>query len=159
MLRVGILSDTHLSRVSEDLRRTLSTVLRGSDMLIHAGDITSIEVHDYLAGWNLVAVRGNMDDFEVRSLLPDKRIEEIEGKRIGIMHGRGGPYGLEDLVRGEFADVDLIVFGHSHIPLHTIKEGTILFNPGSFRGGRGYSGTVGLLEIGETMKLTHLGTV
>jgi uncharacterized protein len=156
MVRIGILSDTHLTLVSEDLRRVMKTLFRDVDMLLHAGDITSIGVYEYLSNWNLIAVRGNMDDYDVGTFLPDKRVEEIEGKRIGIMHGRGSPYGLEDLVLGEFRDVDLVVFGHSHVPLSVTREGTLLFNPGSFRGTRGASGTVGLLEIDHAIRLTHI---
>lgn len=158
MIRIGVLSDTHLIRVNDNLRRTMETLFIRVDMLIHAGDMVSREVYDYLSTWNLIAVRGNMDDYEVREILPDTRIEEIEGKRIGIMHGRGGPAGIEELVLSEFTDVDLVIFGHSHIPLHTMRGGRILFNPGSFGPSRGYAGTVGLLEISHTIRLSHLGT-
>jgi putative phosphoesterase len=156
MTRIGILSDTHLTLVSEELRRTMTTLFRHVDMVLHAGDITSIGVYEFLSNWNLIAVRGNMDDYEVRALLPEKRVEEIGGKRIGIMHGRGSSHGLEDLVRGEFRDVDLVVFGHSHAPLNVMKEDTLLFNPGSFRGTPSLPGTVGILEIDRTIRLAHL---
>jgi len=156
MTRTGILSDTHLTKVGEDFKRILRTLFHGVDMIIHAGDMTSMEVYDYLSNWRLRAVRGNMDEFNLTALLPDKRIEEIEGKRIGIMHGRGSPYGIEDLVLNEFTEVDVIIFGHSHIPLNTVKKGTFLFNPGSFKGTYGHPGTVGIMEIDGGIKARHL---
>ncbi|MBA4391557.1 MAG: hypothetical protein C0399_11570, partial [Syntrophus sp. (in: bacteria)] len=76
-------------------------------MIFHAGDMTAIEVYDYLSGWKLKSVQGNMDEFNIKSILPDKRVEVIEGKRIGIMHGRGSPNGIENLVLKEFQDVDV----------------------------------------------------
>lgn len=156
MIRVGVLSDTHMTAVSSDFRKIMKTIFRDVDMLFHAGDMTSEEVFDYLSNWDLRAVRGNMDDFKLKTLLPDKRIEEIEGVRIGIMHGRGSPNGIEDLVLGEFQDVDLIVFGHSHVPLNVVRRGTRLFNPGSLRGSYSYPGSAGIIEIDSGIRLKHL---
>jgi len=156
MIRLGVLSDTHLASVNNDFKRIVKSAFRDVDMIIHAGDMTSVEVLDYLSGWDLRAVRGNMDDFKLKTLLPDKRIEEIEGVRIGIMHGRGGPEGIEEVVLSEFEGVDLIVFGHSHVPLNSAKKGVRLFNPGSPRGGYSHPGSVGIIEIGEGISLRHL---
>ncbi len=157
MKRVGILSDTHFAIPTDTFIRHMERVFRGIDMIIHAGDITSKAMFDYLNSWDLRAVRGNMDEFNIKSFLPDKRIEEIEGKRIGIIHGRGGPQGIEDLVMGEFENVDAVVFGHSHVPLNTQREGVMLFNPGSFGGRYMHPGSMGILEIdcGE-MRFSHI---
>lgn len=156
MTRIGILSDTHMTKVDEDFKRIIKNLFHGVDMIIHAGDMTSTAVYDYLSNWKLKAVTGNMDDFSLAAQLPDKRVEEVEGKRIGIMHGRGGPYGIEGLVLKEFAGVDVIVFGHSHIPLYTVKEGIILFNPGSFKSSYGHPGTVGIMEINDGISAKHV---
>jgi len=156
MIRLGVLSDTHLASVNNDFKRIVKSAFRDVDMILHAGDMTSAEVLDYLSNWDIRAVRGNMDDFKLKALLPDKRIEEIEGVRIGIMHGRGGPEGIEELVLSEFEEVDLIVFGHSHVPLNSAKKGVRLFNPGSPRGGYSRPGSVGIIEIGEGISLRHL---
>ena len=156
MIRIGILSDTHLTVVSPGLRNLLDTVFRDVDAILHAGDMTSMEVYDYLARFDLRAVRGNMDDFDLKAILPETRIEEWEGKKVGIIHGRGGPYGIEDLVLREFHGVDVVVFGHSHVPLNTAREGTLLFNPGSFRGSSRHPGSVGVMEIDETIRLRHV---
>jgi uncharacterized protein len=156
MIRIGVLSDTHITAVNSDFRRIMRTVFHDVDVIFHAGDITSTEVFDYLSDWNLKAVSGNMDDFKLKAVLPDKRVEEIEGIRIGIMHGRGSPEGIEDLVLAEFEDVDLLVFGHSHAPLNTVRKGIRLFNPGSLRGRYSYPGSVGIIEIDGGIRLKHL---
>jgi uncharacterized protein len=156
MIRIGVLSDTHLYSVTEEFVAALQGALDGVDLLFHAGDITSKVVYEYLCNWNLKAVAGNMDDFDLASLLPQRRIEEVMGVRIGIIHGRGGPQGIEDVVSAEFPDVDVIVYGHSHIPLQSKRGKRILFNPGAYRGFYGQRGTVGLMEIGDGISFRHI---
>lgn len=156
MPKIGVLSDTHLNRVTQEFAEMLKKAFLGIDILLHAGDITSREVYDYLCNWELKAVRGNMDDFDLVEILPEKRVEEVMGRRIGIMHGRGNPHGIEDRVYGEFANVDVIIFGHSHVPLHEKKGSTILFNPGAYRASYGQRGTVGLVEIDKSITFRHI---
>jgi uncharacterized protein len=156
MLKIGVISDTHLDRVPDEFKDIMKRVFHDVDMIIHSGDMTSRAVYDYLSNWGLKAVRGNMDDFDLRDILPEKRVEEIGGKRIGIIHGRGSPYGLSNFVFKEFQDVDIIIFGHSHVPFH-MKTGNVeMFNPGSFKGFSGQAGTVGLIEIGEEVSFKHI---
>lgn len=152
MKKIGVLSDTHLSRPTDDFKATISKVFSGVDLIIHAGDMTGLSVHDFLSNWDLRAVAGNMDDFDLRAVVPEKRIEEISGKRIGIMHGRGSPFGLEQLVLRELEGVDVIVFGHSHIPHTAVKGDVHLINPGSYRSSR----TVGILEIDDVINFNLL---
>ena len=156
MLKIGVISDTHLDRVSDETKNIIERVFRDVDMIIHSGDMTSRAVYDYLSNWDLKAVKGNMDDFGLRDILPEKRVEEIGGKSIGIMHGRGSPFGLSDLVFNELQDVDIIVFGHSHVPFHKRKGNVEMFNPGAFMGSPGQAGTVGLIEIGDTLTFRHI---
>ncbi|MDR2018204.1 MAG: YfcE family phosphodiesterase [Syntrophobacterales bacterium] len=156
MIRIGILSDTHITSINDDFKRILKNIFRDVDMIFHAGDMTSMVVYDYLSTWDLKAVRGNMDDFTLRTILPDKRIEEIEGIKIGIIHGRGGPDGIEELVLSEFQDVDAVVFGHSHVPLNIVKKGIHLFNPGSLKGRYSYPGSAGILELDGEVRFKHL---
>jgi len=148
-MKIGVLSDTHLTSVTEDFKKMLKGQFSDVDVIIHGGDMTSIAVYDYLSNWDLRAVRGNMDDYDLGALLPVKRIETIMGKRIGMIHGRGSPHTIEDVVFGEFRDVDIIVFGHSHVPANVRRAGVLMFNPGSYRGSYSHKGTVGMIEIGE----------
>ena len=92
------------------------------------------------------AVHGNMDSSEVRSLLPEKVVLEINGKRIGIIHGSGGPWGIENKLREQFSDVDAIVYGHTHQARNEIIENVLYFNPGKA------SHSYGILTVEEDIK-------
>jgi len=156
MLKIGVISDTHLDKVSDEFKNIIKMVFHDIDMIIHSGDMTSRAVYDYFSNWDLRAVRGNMDGFDLSDILPEKRIEVMGGKRIGIIHGRGSPYGLENLVFKEFQNVDIIVFGHSHIPFHKKRGNVEMFNPGAFKGSPGQVGTVGLIEIDDAVSFRHI---
>lgn len=145
MIKIGVLSDTHLSRPTDDFKVTIAKVFSDVDMIIHAGDMTGLLVHEFLSNWDLQAVSGNMDDHDLSAILPEKRIETVAGRRIGVMHGKGPPFYIERIVEQEFVDVDIIIFGHSHIPLYKKRGDVYLINPGSYRSSR----TVGILELEE----------
>ncbi|MCX8023351.1 MAG: metallophosphatase family protein [Syntrophorhabdaceae bacterium] len=156
MVKVGIISDTHLIEVTDGFKRAIETLFGDINILIHAGDITGIKVFEYLSQWDLKAVRGNMDGPEFHPILPIKRVEVIEGRRIGIMHGSGPPFGLDALIYREFEDVDIIIFGHSHMPFYSKKGNTLMFNPGSFGKPHTPPGTVGIMEIGLDVSFKHI---
>jgi uncharacterized protein len=156
MVRIGVISDTHITKVTDDFQRVMDRLFKSVDHLIHAGDIISPEVYEYLCQWNLFAVRGNMDDSRLWDILPRTRIETIEGKRIGIVHGAGSWHHVESFVLTQFHDVDLIVFGHSHMPLYK-KEGTTeVFNPGALMRPVSQQKTVGILEIEDEIACRHI---
>jgi uncharacterized protein len=149
MVKIGILSDTHLDRATDSFKSAIKTIFSDVDIIIHAGDMIGMGVYEYLSNWELKAVRGNMDNHDLRSILPDKRIEEIHGKKIGIIHGKGPPYFVETFVSNEFDGVDAIIFGHSHVPCHVKKGNIVMFNPGSFRKPFTPPGTAGIMEISD----------
>ena len=108
------------------------------------------------------AVSGNMDDYELKKVLPAKSIIELEGHRIGLFHGYGTPWGLPSRVRNEFAEekgLDVIIFGHSHSPYNKMHGSTLLFNPGSLSGNLFGGTSYGILYlnreqiIGEVVKI------
>ena len=156
MTRIGVLSDTHLTSITEEFKSIVTTLFRDAEIIIHAGDIASREVYEYLCNWDTRAVRGNMDGSDLVGLLPRKRIEVIEGRGIGIVHGKGPPYGIQQVVLSEFTDVEVIVFGHSHMPMLSEAGGVLLFNPGALRNPSTGVPTVGMIELGREMKFTHL---
>ena len=157
MAKIGVLSDTHLTRVTEEFSAIVSTLFRDVDLIIHAGDMVSREVYDYLRTWDVRAVAGNMDGFDLAGLLPNKRVEVIEGRRIGIVHGAGPPYAIEQWVLRQFTHVDAIVFGHSHVPALTRHGDLVLFNPGAVRNPSTGVRTVGVIELGEAgMSFKHI---
>jgi hypothetical protein len=129
-----VLSDTHIPRRAGELPRALIQALGEVDLIIHAGDFTSVEFYDELKTFGpLKAVRGNMDEPELREILPEKLILDLEGHRVGIMHGFGAPFKIGERVRARFGDepLDLLIFGHSHRALLREIAGTKLLNPGS----------------------------
>jgi putative phosphoesterase len=145
-MRLGVLSDTHASSISQLPERVVN-VLREVDIIIHAGDFVVKEVLDGLRRIGEVkAVWGNMDSDELKELLPEKELLEIEGRQIGIIHGWGSPLGIDDRVGKEFSGVDIIIYGHSHYAQNETKKGVLFFNPGQTRR------SFGILTIGEEVR-------
>ena len=141
-----MLSDTHVSSFTE-LPDKILTTLAEVDMIIHAGDFTTKNVLDGLKQLREVrAVCGNMDSNELKRSLPERQVLMLGGKRLGVTHGWGSPYGIEDRVSSLFSDVDIIVFGHSHHPMNKVIHGILFFNPGQARN------SFGILTIGEEVK-------
>lgn len=142
-MRIGVISDTHARHCSQ-LPQNLLKVLEKVDLIVHAGDIVTMDV---IRGLETAApvkgVCGNMDLPDVRLAFPEKLVLELEGWKVGVMHGAGGPAGLETMVMQAFEGVDIIIFGHSHTAVNKILDGITLFNPGSA------SYSYGILELGE----------
>ena len=130
---IGVISDTHIPERGDKLPKQIFEIFNGVDLIIHAGDITSMDVLDKLSRIAEVkAVRGNMDSRETRKKLPEKEILQIGNFSIGIIHGSGHLNYLLDFVRGEFnKNMDVIIFGHSHIPFNEKIGKTLFLNPGS----------------------------
>jgi len=134
-MKIGVISDTHLRDKNESLPKEIQEGLKPVDMIIHAGDLVDLSVLEKLKKIcpQVIAVRGNMDPEPVRKILPEKEIIKVGKFRIGLAHGQGHPAGLPDLLLNMFRNdlVDAIVFGHSHNPLNEVRNGILLFNPGS----------------------------
>ncbi|HOX29342.1 MAG TPA: metallophosphoesterase [bacterium] len=132
MVKVGVISDTHIPNAAAALPGAVARVFKGVDLILHAGDLVRIDVLDELAMIAPVrAVRGNMDA-EPDPLTPDRRIVEVEDLKIGLIHGWGGPNDIHLRVRREFDEsVRCVVFGHSHKPFNEKVAGALMFNPGS----------------------------
>ena len=141
IMKIGVLSDTHVDSLYE-ISPVVVNALADVDLIIHTGDFVGLKVLEGLRKLKEVrAVRGNMDSFEIRDLLPETDICVANGKRIGIIHGSGPPGGIEQRVREQFGEVDIIIYGHSHEARNEVFEGVLLFNPGP--GNKSY----GILKI------------
>jgi putative phosphoesterase len=131
MKKIIAVSDTHIELGSQIPDR-LVELAKGADLLLHAGDFVSIEVYEAFCDlWPLEAVCGNSDHPEVKSLLPERRIVEVEDVRIGLVHRASHSSDLTgaDLLAREM-EVDALVFGHIHRPL--VERGSrLLICPGS----------------------------
>lgn len=119
---IGVISDTHGL-----LRREAIEALRGSDHIIHAGDVGSPEILEELQKIALVtAIRGNIDKGAWARKLPETEVLEAGGISIYILHD------LAQLdLKPKAAGFSVVVSGHSHIPKQETNEGVLYFNPGS----------------------------
>ena len=112
--------------------RQIFTIFQGVDLILHAGDIVQLSVLDDLRSIAPVeAVAGNMDEEEVRLLLPAKKILQLGRFKVGLIHGKYKIDLQREMIRQEFDDVDLIVYGHSHAPFWGEMDGVLFLNPGS----------------------------
>jgi putative phosphoesterase len=154
-LKLGILSDSHVNKLS-DLPKKALEILKNVDLIVHAGDFDDKALLDELRKLgNLEGVSGNMDPKNVKDKLPEVKILELKGFKIGITHPLegGAPYDLVKRVREKFEHIDVIVFGHSHLPMNEKIDGILFFNPGSITGRwPAKHKTIGILEIDKDIK-------
>jgi putative phosphoesterase len=152
-MRIGVVSDTHVSGDALEFARKAAERFSGVDLILHAGDQVVPGVTEHLAEIApVVAVRGNMDCAAVRDRLRELEILELEGFRIGLIHGTGpGDHLASRLVsRLEAERLDVLVFGHSHEPYEDLVGGVLCVNPGSATRPRaGHASTAGILTLGE----------
>ena len=122
MITVGVISDTHSL-----LRPSAFDALRGSDYIIHAGDVGDPDILDQLCTIAPVtAVRGNVDSGSWAKKLPITDILDVGGMLVYVIHI------LQDIdLKPDAAGIAAVVYGHSHKPEHEIKNGVLYFNPGS----------------------------
>ena len=149
-MRIVALSDTHAPRRWKSCPPAVAAQLRGADLILHAGDVCTAAVLDELAQYAPVtAVSGNNDGPDVTAwgaaataaLTPD-------GLRVAMVHDSGPAASRLPRLRARFPDADLVVFGHSHIPLDDAGGGLRIFNPGSPTDRRRQPhGTLGLLHV------------
>ena len=123
-MKIGVLSDTHLKEPHPEFKKAIEYHFRDVEKIFHAGDFVDWSIAEYLSSQKeLIAVCGNMDSQDIREAFPRKRIIELKGFKIGLIHGGGSPFGIESHIRGEFDEVDAIVYGHTHIPAnHQVKN-------------------------------------
>lgn len=133
-MRLAIISDTHLPKGRRRLPDECLRRLAAADAVLHAGDLISARVLDELlaVGPPVHAVRGNVDEPALRARLPETLELELGGVRLAMVHDSGPSAGRRLRLRTRFPSADVVVFGHSHIPLlETSDSGPILLNPGS----------------------------
>jgi len=131
---VAVISDTHLPRGARRLPDACLQRIEAADLLLHAGDFMTAAVLRELEaiGPPLAAVHGNVDDAELRRLLPEEHVIEAGGARIAMVHDAGPRPGRLARMRERFGQrADAVVFGHSHQPLHEGRGRFQIFNPGS----------------------------
>jgi uncharacterized protein len=138
-LRLLLLADTHVPRRARALPGQVWQAVEQADVVLHAGDWQEPELLDQLAdrARRLIGVWGNNDGDELRRRLPETARAELGGVRIAMTHETGAARGRERRMAAAFPDVDVLVFGHSHVPWDTVagpdtaNPGLRLLNPGS----------------------------
>jgi putative phosphoesterase len=138
VVKIGVIADTHVKSIF-DLPALLLRNLKNLDMVIHLGDCETVEfIKDIDCICDFAGVAGNHDRNEMKTLLPEKMIIEINGKRLGLVHGHGCflPFGLHTGLKNRFSkdNVDAILFGHTHIIKQYRDGDTLFFNPGTTAG-------------------------
>lgn len=121
-MNLGVISDTHGL-----LRPEAVEALRGSEQIVHAGDVGNPEILKQLADIAPVtAVRGNIDQAAWARKLAETEVLEIGGTSIYVLHN------LADLdLKPEAAGFAAVIYGHSHVPKQELRNGVLYFNPGS----------------------------
>src|SRR5258708_989569 len=147
-LRIGVVADTHCPEFMDRLPDRVFEVLRGVDLIIHAGDVNGPGTIAALSALAPVEVVRGDHDLDKAGWPLSKEVT-VEGKRIVIVHGNRsrwveepqtllwtvslGAYHphsrLARVLRARFANADAIVFGHTHRSLIETLDGTLMFNP------------------------------
>jgi putative phosphoesterase len=108
-------------------------LLRGADRILHAGDVSTRAALEELRalGPPVDAVHGNVDEPELRALLPERLVVAVEGVRIGLVHDAGARAGREARLIRSFPACGAVVYGHTHVPQVDLVDGVWILNPGS----------------------------
>jgi len=133
-VRLLLLADTHVPKRAKDLPAQVWDEVERADLVVHAGDWVDVSLLDALErrAKDLLACWGNNDGAALRGRLPEVARATLQGVRVAVVHETGGAAGRERRADAAHPDVDLLVFGHSHIPWDTTTPaGMRLLNPGS----------------------------
>ncbi|MFN8557585.1 MAG: metallophosphoesterase family protein [Dehalococcoidia bacterium] len=154
-MRIGLVTDTHLPalyRQLDELGPEAAAFFATVDLILHAGDVTSPSILDWLEQFAPVLVaQGNNDDFADPRMRPVQHLD-VEGWRIGMVHNLAPEHRPVHLLRQRHFDphVTIMIAGHTHLERLEHRDGAVIINSGSpilphHKDTR--HGTVGLLEL------------
>lgn len=147
-IKIGVISDTHLTGYDDKLKKIVDEHFNDADFVVHAGDLVDLRVLEIFTDKEVKAVCGNMDNFSVQEKLPAQLVFEVNGFKLGVIHGWGAPESVEDKIASRLEKVDCIIYGHTHKPANHFKDEILFFNPGSPTDKRFSSyRSIGILEI------------
>lgn len=131
--RLLLISDTHIPGRARRLPEAVLRAADAADLVVHAGDWVAASVLDELEQHaEVLGVWGNNDGPELRTRLPEVARRTVDGVRLAVVHETGESRRREARVDAAFPDIDVLVFGHSHIPWNSVTPGGLrLLNPGS----------------------------
>lgn len=133
-MRIVVVSDTHMPHSAKTIPDKLKKALVKADCILHAGDWCTMDVVRAFEAYAPVeGVAGNNDGRDLAERFGLRKRLELGGVRIGIVHGHGYGGTTESRALQAFRNdqVDVILFGHSHVPLVRREGNVLLFNPGS----------------------------
>ena len=148
---IGVISDTHIPERASEIPEKVFKIFKDVDMILHAGDLISLEIKDIL---NNIApttcVQGNMDRY-YGTKLPERELIEVGGVKIGLNHGEVYPRGDTQQLRyiGLEMKVDVLITGHTHYAFVNQLKDLLLLNPGSPTVPRLSDPSVMLVEVDE----------
>jgi putative phosphoesterase len=128
-MKIAILADTHIPKRARKLPEKALAVLADADAIIHAGDVVSDEfLQSLLSIAPVYAVLGNND---LTLSLPETLEFELNGIKFAVIHDSGASAGRATRMKKRFPEAQVVVYGHSHIPMNLMENDQLLFNPGS----------------------------
>ncbi|SHH74001.1 hypothetical protein SAMN02745135_01907 [Caloranaerobacter azorensis DSM 13643] len=151
-MRIVVLSDTHgnIDFVIKEIKK-----IENVDLLLHLGDYSrDVDRMREILKVDIINVKGNCDFYDYST--KEEEIIQIEGKKILLTHGHryNVKFGINNLYyRSKELGVDVVLFGHSHVPVLLKHDGVLFFNPGSPTHPRGGSSrSYGILDIDDEVK-------
>ncbi|MCS3441937.1 metallophosphoesterase family protein [Microbacterium phyllosphaerae] len=129
-----LIADTHVPARARQLPHAVLSAVDDADIVVHAGDWIDVATLDLLESRArlLVGVYGNNDGPPLRDRLPEIARFTVDEVDVAVVHETGQKQRREERMDADFPGVDLLVFGHSHIPWDTVApSGMRLLNPGS----------------------------
>jgi len=160
--RLLLIADTHVPKRARDLEPGVWAAIEAADVVIHAGDWVDVGMLDALTARakRVIGVWGNNDGPALRARLPEIARVTIDGVRVAVVHETGSAAGRETRADQNFADTDVLVFGHSHIPWDTTTPGGLrLLNPGSPTDRRRQPACSYLTAVADAGELREVGLV
>jgi uncharacterized protein len=133
-MQLLLMADTHVPQRAKDLPEQVWNAVVEADVVVHAGDWVDAGLLDVLeqSSRRLIGCYGNNDGPELRARLPEVARVDVGGLELAVVHETGPARGREERCDQAYPDVDVLVFGHSHIPWDSTTPGGLrLLNPGS----------------------------
>jgi putative phosphoesterase len=153
MIKAGILSDTHLTRITPEFLHAVQQCFAECDVIIHGGDIIDAAVLESFPGKTVYAVHGNCCHSATRTALPEQQRFSLAGFNFGLTHGNQLGADIESGLIALFPEADCLIYGHTHRAVCHRVAGRLVVNPGAFQttGRYGAPCTYALLEIGKSL--------
>jgi len=145
MKKFLVVSDLHIPTRNSDVPEIILNLVKEVDGIIGLGDYVSMDVVGLFKGLTVFhGVHGNMDFPDVKDFLPFNKLMVIENVKVGLCHGWGPPWGIEERILETFDErPDVILFGHTHYSADKTIGGVRYLNPGATEKG----GSFGILTL------------